>query len=125
MGSYEDVDKLEAKVGWDDDKLGIGSRPSDYGLCSRCSSLAIRKSKLFDEDVWCSRQTDKTIRISKLQPNRFDPIVECSDFYPAGMMDLFTMNQIAYIIDIKKNKVGFNGEESIVSITEPLVNKKE
>ena len=122
---YAAADKLEAKVGWDSDKLGVNSRPSDYGLCSRCNSLAIRKTKLFDEDVWCNRQIDKTIRRSKLQPNRFDPVVECSDFYPIGMMDLFTMNQIAFIIDIKKNKVGFGGIENIVTITEPSVNKKD
>ena len=122
---YAAADKLEAKVGWDSDKLGVNSRPSDYGLCSRCNSLAIRKTKLFDGDVWCNRQIDKTIRRSKLQPNRFDPVVECSDFYPIGMMDLFTMNQIAFIIDIKKNKVGFGGIENIVTITEPSVNKKD
>ena len=123
--SYAAVDRLEAKVGWDNNKLGVNSRPSNYGLCSKCSSLAIRKTKLFDEDVWCIRQTDITFRKSKLQPNRFDPVVECTDFYPVGMMDLFTMNQIAFIIDVKKNTVGFSGTENIVTITEPLVNKKD
>ena len=125
MGLYEDTDRLEAKVGWDSDKLGVRSKPSEYGLCSKCNSLVIRKTKLLDEDVWCRRETDKTCRRSKLQPNKFDPVVECSDFYPAGMMDMFTMNQIAYIIDIKKNKVGFGSTENIVTITEPSSNKKE
>lgn len=124
-GAYEAADKLEAKVGWESDKLGVQSKPSEYGLCSKCNSLAIRKTKLFDEDVWCRRDVDKTCRRSKLQPNKFDPVIECSDFYPVGMMDLYTMNQIAYIIDVKKNKVGFNGCESIVIITEPAVNKTE
>jgi len=84
-----------------------------------------------DEIVWCDSDEDYRVRRS-IRPNKYDPVNECSQWYPAGHPELYQMIGMATIISVKpKRRAGFlsNGEEKIedkadmeVEITPP---KKE
>jgi hypothetical protein len=100
---FEDlVDKLESV------SAPIKERRSrDYiggfGLCDRCTHFLYRRTQFNRERALC-RQYGRP----DTQCSRNDPMVECSDFYPTGQMDVREMALIATIIDPdKKGRIGF------------------
>lgn len=102
---------------------GESKTPADFGLCSKCINMRFRKTKLMDEEVWCSAYTEAYY--PRLKPSRLDNIVNCSQFYPAGQMSPDEMMKIAWIIDVNKRSIGFQGEEKIEVSTRRLLDDKE
>lgn len=110
--------RLDVKASELEDKQSNSSIPQDYGLCSKCSRFAYRKTKLMDIEVICNAYMETNVYM-RTKPRTYDPIIECSFFWARGQMSIESMSKIAYIIDIKKRQIGFSGETVEVIITEP------
>ncbi len=96
---------------------------SSFGLCHQCTHIQIIKTKYDHVFAKCACDWEQK---NEIKPNRVDPIVECSNFYPKGQLRLREMSNIATLIDIKRKKknsnIGFlnNNEDDIeVIITNP------
>jgi hypothetical protein len=93
--------------------------PQNYGLCSSCKNFYFRRTELMDEECVCVHWVSENIRM-KLQPKTYDTISDCSGFYPRGQMSVAEMASIAWVIDVNKRQIGFQGvEETEVKITSP------
>ena len=74
-----------------------------FGLCDRCTRFLYQRTQFNRERAVCRHHGETDRRCT-----RNDPIVECSDFYPTGQMDVREMALIATIIDPdKKGRIGF------------------
>ena len=105
----------------DRDGVGLVDKSRDgYGLCGKCKYFSYQRSVLNDEYVWC-RDSDDHARKIPLRPNKVNPIVDCSFFYPVGLMNMWEMNRIAWRIDIEDEEgLGFGGMKNrVVKITRP------
>jgi len=87
-------------------------RKGSYGLCSACKCFKLQVSEFGGDRSWCDMYYE--LPDGFLSPNRTDPIVECSNYYPKGQMDLNQMLEIAVIIEIQSKKVGFIDDKEIV-----------
>ena len=74
-------------------------RNSGLGLCSNCAFLKLSKSRYGKMKTACEEM--------ELIPNTVDPIVECTQHIVKGRMPLSDMREIAYYLEIDKNKAGF------------------
>jgi len=73
----------------------------EYGVCSTCVHLTLIKTKYGKEFAWCDWH-------DKLKPNTVDPIVFCIHHSPRNQLSLKEMWTLATIINVDKNKVGFD-----------------
>ena len=116
------VENLENRSGQLSEKyrqIHDGKISPRYGLCSKCANIRIIKTKLDNEQVWCQEFTDKTLYLPTCLPNKQDPIESCSLFVEKGSMSLQEMRRIAWMIDIKQNRIGFATTNEIV-VKEPV-----
>lgn len=102
-------------------------KKSNYGVCNQCKHFRMQILEFGGDRALCdSGYYGENVIWS--QPNKVDPIVECSMYYPKGQLDLADMSGIATLIDVKpKEKAGFNlgnGELEVV-ITPPKEKKEE
>ncbi len=117
MGTY-----TIKKMSFERDKIIEGIKrikaSDEYGLCFKCESFCIRRSKLGSEEVWCDRYETNAKMI--IRPSKIDPVENCSYYWPKGQMSLEDMKGIAHIIDYnKKIRPGFdsNGSSEIIEVT--------
>lgn len=124
MGRYTNK-KLAIERDKIDEARGHVTVSDEYGLCSRCDNFKIRKSKLYNEEVWCDNYN--SIKEMTVKPSKMDPVVECSSFYPRGQLNLRSMLGIATIIDVEEKRVaGFAPTtERTVSIKPPDDSKED
>ena len=112
MKKEELIEQLYAKTVSLNDS---GTCPTyNYGLCSKCKSLRVRKTKLMSEWVYCDCYYPQHIKRPRIEPNKYDPVTDCDDYYPKGQLDLQAMAAIATIINVnnkKCQKIGFSGQQ--------------
>jgi hypothetical protein len=116
------VENLENKSGQLSEKhrrIHDGKISPRYGLCAKCANIRIIRTKLDNEQVWCQEFTDKASYIPICLPNKQDPIESCSLFVERGEMSLQEMRRIAWMIDVKQNRIGFATTNEVV-VKEPV-----
>lgn len=70
-----------------------------FGLCGDCKNLNYAKSEFKIIVSECSRFDIKL--------NEGEKIIECTDYEQRNSLTLNEMKDIAYLIDIKKDEIGF------------------
>lgn len=93
----------------------------NYGLCSSCKNLVIRKTRLRHEWAVCLAWLPDHV-YPRISPSKDDVIEECSQYYSKLQMSIEDMNRIATLIDCNKKKtVGFasGSDETEIVITKP------
>ena len=75
---------------------------SKYGLCSKCVNLALTKTEFKIVRAICTR-----FHRLPLFLNESTPIEACTEFEKRGEMSLYEMRDLATIIEIPKDKIGF------------------
>lgn len=84
-------------------------RNSGYGICNHCRHFSITKTEFRTVKALCSKYIETHLFILKSN----EPITECSDFHDNFRMSLYDMQKIAYIIDVKRQAIGFIETELI------------
>jgi hypothetical protein len=74
-----------------------------YGLCGKCKHMRYASSQFRIRKAYCYNFTEHGHTMF-LYDN--DPIVECTQFDQRGVMDLYDMKQIAWLIDPPRDKIG-------------------
>jgi len=123
MDTWQKVDILENKNSGLIKKIDdtVSSWGKAYGLCSSCHFLKKRKTKLLHEEYWCSYYIDGRGYMPYTQPDKADPIIECSNYQERGRMSLDDMYVMATLIDIKR-PIGFSKDAEII-ISKPEAEK--
>ena len=107
----EKLDKIFAKVEVQGDALiretkrsCRGTVPFDFGLCNDCNASVFRMTEFGKYDALCVTHHAKCIR------SHVDKITICTNFSQKGVMSLWDMKEIAWLIEAKRT-VGFKQEE--------------
>lgn len=74
--------------------------PSRYGLCRTCACLVYVEYELGDVYTHCYQEGMSSL------PNR-GVVKKCSRYRKSGEMSLIEMGQMAYYIEAKERKIGF------------------
>jgi hypothetical protein len=90
------VDKIEQK--------GSKKTPNTYGLCAKCTNFTYIKTQYGKELAFCTNS-------NKMKPSPVDPIVVCSDFYPMGQLSIEVLWNMATMIEVKKQNIGFTVDD--------------
>ena len=78
------------------------ARNWQFGICADCQNFVIVESEF---KVLFARCSSIKIRLNAREPVKF-----CSYFVQRGEMSIYDMKQIAYLIDVPKDKIGFKTE---------------
>jgi len=73
-----------------------------YGLCVRCAYFTVIESDYGTLFSRCSRCNPKSFR-----PTKMKPTTKCSDYWNRAYYNFFELQQMAWLIDVKKGNVGF------------------
>ena len=73
-----------------------------FGICANCKNFDVVESEF---KVLFARCCSINIRLNTKEPVKF-----CSAFMKRGEMSIYDMKQIAYLIDVPKDKIGFKTE---------------
>jgi hypothetical protein len=107
----DDMKKIETNGHIVDSQLSLKERPKEFGLCTRCNSFVYIKRAFGTESCWC-RAWPKI-----MLPNKNDPIITCTDYYPIGQLSLLTMADMAWDLSgIQKTPIGFKAPETSESL---------
>lgn len=79
---------------------------SEYGLCANCTAMACVESEFRVELAMCMHHN--LVR-RRLRSDR--PVTKCTEYESKSTPDLFTMKQMAWLIDPPPRKAGFIQEE--------------
>jgi len=101
----------------------VRNKRSNLGLCIGCKHVKAQVTEFGKQTAICGYYYDNPPR-GYFYPNPVDPIVECSNFYPKGQLELSDMEKIAILIDIENKQAGFIGDEKEVSFTYPKKKKE-
>jgi hypothetical protein len=74
---------------------------SAYGRCSKCKYFKVQFTKLHDEIAWCTAHSE--VRGTR-RPNKKDPIMSCSSYYERSHPELWEMERMATLIDVKVHR---------------------
>lgn len=114
MDNWDRANKLETRVYKIDD--GGGAAPPGYGLCSSCSRFRWFVTRYGTESAKCSAD-DTPWTVKRLRKD--DPVASCSQYGRNGELSLKEMLDMATLIDVNRNQIGFGTETATVTIRTP------
>jgi len=71
----------------------------DLGICHDCDSLECVKTEFGNVLARCDS--------FGIQLSRTEKMIECTEYKQTGQLELWQMQEMAYIIELKGNTVGF------------------
>lgn len=89
---------LGASSDWDESPIHKVSS-EDLKLCTKCRHLRAYRLQYGTENAFCVKMEYKLI------PS--DPVTDCTEYDDRFQMTIWDMQQIAVIIETKKEKIGF------------------
>ena len=104
----EAFEEIDAHAQPFDNARETNTRPrhAEYGICATCISFFCAETEF---EIQVARCTDRNTGRMILRSDK--PILRCSGYEEVGQMDLFTMKQIAWLIDPPKRTAGFIQED--------------